>query len=70
MCYFRNVAAMRDYGKPLRWPNPPLVLRKGVRNLKMIHERWRAWMVLKNIPQEDWPQLRNKVINLKMSKYI
>ncbi|CAB3374689.1 Hypothetical predicted protein [Cloeon dipterum] len=58
---FLNVTSRRDFGKSLRWPNPPLVLRKGVKNLKAIHERWRAWMIIKRIPQEDWPQVRYKV---------
>ncbi|KAF4516830.1 hypothetical protein B566_EDAN006224 [Ephemera danica] len=58
---FRNVGAMKDYGKSLKWPPPPLVLRAGVNNLKCIHQRWRAWMVLRRIPREDWQQLRHKV---------
>lgn len=52
----------KDYGKSLRWPNPPLVLRSAVKHLKSIHERWRAWMVIKRIPQNEWPQARLKVI--------
>ncbi|XP_059470337.1 unconventional myosin ID [Neocloeon triangulifer] len=58
---FLNVAKKRDYGKSVRWPNPPLVLRSGVKNLRTIHERWRAWMVLKRIPRDDWQQGRLKV---------
>ncbi|KAK2703841.1 hypothetical protein QYM36_017781 [Artemia franciscana] len=58
---FRNVKQMPDYGKRLRWPAPPPVLKQTTAMLKAIHERWRAWMILRVIPQSDWPQLRLKV---------
>jgi hypothetical protein len=58
---YRNVATMRDYGKSLKWPAPPIVLKAAVNNLKLIHNRWRAWMVLRRVPKEEWQQLRHKV---------
>ncbi|XP_042216717.1 unconventional myosin ID-like [Homarus americanus] len=59
---FRNVKQMQDYGKHLRWPAPPLVLRSMVSDFQNIHNRWRAHMTLCNVPKTDWPQLRIKVI--------
>ncbi|XP_064104605.1 unconventional myosin ID-like isoform X1 [Macrobrachium nipponense] len=59
---FRNVKQMPDYGKHLRWPAPPLVLRSMVSDFQSIHNRWRAHMILSNVPRADWPQLRIKVI--------
>lgn len=59
---FRNVRQMQDYGKHVRWPAPPLVLRSMVSDFQSIHNRWRAHMILSNVPKSDWPQLRIKVI--------
>lgn len=61
---FSNVRSMRDHGKHLTWPKENFAVRDVVPALKMIHARWRAWMVLKVIPREDWPQLRLKVNNI------
>lgn len=58
---FRNVKTMRDYGKHLSWPRDNFAVRKTVPALRMMHARWRAWMVLRVIPREDWPQLRLKM---------
>ncbi|KAK2588539.1 hypothetical protein KPH14_006318 [Odynerus spinipes] len=58
---FSNVRSMRDYGKYLAWPRENFAIRNVVPTLKMIYTRWRAWMVLKVIPREDWPQLRLKM---------
>lgn len=57
----RNVKQMPDYGKHVRWPAPPLVLRSMVSDFQSIHSRWRAHMILSNVPKSDWPQLRIKV---------
>ncbi|XP_071512839.1 unconventional myosin ID isoform X2 [Panulirus ornatus] len=59
---FRNVKQMQDYGKHVRWPAPPLVLRSMVSDFQNIHNRWRAQMILSNVPKTEWPQLRIKVI--------
>ncbi|KAK8394631.1 hypothetical protein O3P69_005830 [Scylla paramamosain] len=59
---FRNVKQMPDYGKHIRWPAPPLVLRSMVSDFQSIHNRWRAHMILSNVPKSEWPQLRIKVI--------
>lgn len=58
---FSNAKSMRDYGKYLPWPRDNFAIRDVVPTLKMIYARWRAWMVLKVIPREDWPQLRLKM---------
>ncbi|XP_045119957.1 unconventional myosin ID-like isoform X2 [Portunus trituberculatus] len=59
---FRNVKQMPDYGKHIRWPAPPLVLRSMVTDFQSIHNRWRAHMILSNVPKSEWPQLRIKVV--------
>lgn len=58
---FRNVRQMPDYGKHVRWPSPPLTLRNTVTDFQSIHNRWRAQMILNNVPRNEWPQLRIKV---------
>uniref|UniRef100_A0A2P2HYR1 Myosin-IA-like n=1 Tax=Hirondellea gigas TaxID=1518452 RepID=A0A2P2HYR1_9CRUS len=58
---FRGVKQMRDYGKSVRWPPAPLMLSQSVDDLKSIHARWRAHMILSRVPREDWPQLQLKV---------
>jgi len=52
---------MRDYGKSVTWPAPPLSVRPVVGTLQAVHARWRAWMILRAVPREEWPQLRLKV---------
>lgn len=61
---FKNAKNMRDYGKRLPWPRENFAVRHVVPALKNIYARWRAWMVLKVIPREEWPQLRLKVLQL------
>lgn len=58
---FRNAKKMKDYGKHLTWPRENFAVRHVVPALKNMYARWRAWMVLRVIPREDWPQLRLKV---------
>lgn len=58
---FRNAKTMRDYGKHLIWPHENFAVRHIISVLKIMYERWWAWMILRLIPREDWPQLRLKV---------
>ncbi|XP_012257190.2 unconventional myosin ID [Athalia rosae] len=58
---FKNAKSLRDYGKSLPWPAENFAIRPVVPSLKKIFARWRAWMVLKHIPREDWPQHRLKM---------
>jgi len=58
---FRGVKNMRDYGKNVVWPAPPLCVRPVVHTLRAAHARWRAWMILRSVPREEWPQLRTKI---------
>jgi myosin I len=59
---FNNVRRMRDYGKHIQWPQPPLVGRQAEQNLKMLFSRWRASMILRKYPRSEWPQLRLQII--------
>lgn len=59
---FKNAKNLRDYGKSINWPQENFAVRSAVPALKMMFARWRAWMILRAIPREDWPQLRLKVI--------
>lgn len=59
---FRDAKSMRDYGKRLQWPAEKWpAVRPVVPMLKMMYARWHAWMVLRTIPRDEWPQLRVKV---------
>ncbi|XP_024946360.1 myosin-IA isoform X2 [Cephus cinctus] len=58
---FRNAQSLRDYGKSLPWPQENFAVRSVVPTLKMMYARWRAWMILKVIPREDWGQLKLKI---------
>ncbi|XP_022246802.1 unconventional myosin-Id-like [Limulus polyphemus] len=58
---FKNVKQAKDFGKNVKWPRPPPVLKNAVNDFKSIHERWRAHMILKRVPKEEWPQLQLKV---------
>ena len=58
---FHNAKTMRDYGKHLAWPRENFAVRHVIPALKVMYGRWRAWMILRLIPREDWPQLRLKM---------
>ncbi|XP_046677744.1 unconventional myosin ID, partial [Homalodisca vitripennis] len=58
---FRNAKNMRDYGKSLRWPPPPLAMRRHVGKLRAIYDRWRAAMVLSVRPRAEWPMFRMQI---------
>jgi len=58
---FKNVRQLPDLGKSLTWPPAPIVLRPFVDRLKSIHLRWRASMILRKIPREQWPEMKQKV---------
>uniref|UniRef100_A0A8R1IKZ0 TH1 domain-containing protein n=1 Tax=Caenorhabditis japonica TaxID=281687 RepID=A0A8R1IKZ0_CAEJA len=45
---------MKDLGKSVRWPAPPLVLAQFQTRLRVMHQRWRAATILSRIP----PHLR------------
>lgn len=59
---FRNARQMRDYGKGIQWPQPPLVGREAEKQLRMLFSRWRASMILRKYPRDEWPQLRLQII--------
>lgn len=57
----RNAKQLRDYGLSVRWPSSPLIIAKQVAKFHAAFHRWRAWMVIRAIPSQDWPQLRLKI---------
>lgn len=57
---FRSAKNMQNYGKHLPWPRENFAVRHVVPALKNMYARWWAWMILRVIPREDWPQLRLK----------
>lgn len=59
---FRHARQMRDYGKSIQWPVPPLAGRFGEQQLRMLFSRWRAAMILHKYPRSEWPQLRLQII--------
>lgn len=58
----RDARNKRDHGKNVVWPAPPLAVRPVVPFLKSVFNRWRAGMILKSVPREEWPQLKLKVL--------
>lgn len=58
---FRRAKSMKDYGKSIIWPAPPLSLRSSVQTFRKIFNRWRAHMILSKIPRSEWPQMKLKV---------
>jgi myosin-1 len=61
---YSNARNLRDFGKSLPWPSPPSSLRAnpGLPKLKLMYQRWRALMVLRKVPREEWPEMHLKVI--------
>lgn len=59
---FQHAKKMRDYGKSIQWVAPPLVGRTAERHLKQMFQNWRASMILKKYPRNEWPQLRLQII--------
>lgn len=57
-----------DFGKSITWPTPPSTLKsnRGIGILKPIYAKWRAYMVLRKIPREDWTQMHLKVIAVEV----
>lgn len=58
---FRNVKQSRDFGRSIQWPRPPPVLASYIRTLQKIQNRWRAYMILKPIPEAERPSLQIKI---------
>ncbi|XP_050095601.1 unconventional myosin ID [Anopheles aquasalis] len=58
---FRNARTLRDYGRSIQWPQPPLVGRQAERQLRTLFSRWRAAMILRKYPRDEWPQLRLQI---------
>uniref|UniRef100_A0A8C4SK65 Myosin ID n=1 Tax=Erpetoichthys calabaricus TaxID=27687 RepID=A0A8C4SK65_ERPCA len=61
---FHNVRNMKDYGKHVKWPIPPRVLRKFEEAL----QGWRAGQLIRSLPPEDLPKVRAKVAALETLK--
>ncbi|XP_055591962.1 unconventional myosin ID [Uranotaenia lowii] len=59
---FRNARQLRDYGKGIQWPQPPLVGREAEKQLRKLFSHWRAAMILRKYPRSEWPQLRLQII--------
>uniref|UniRef100_A0A4W6EGH8 Myosin IG n=1 Tax=Lates calcarifer TaxID=8187 RepID=A0A4W6EGH8_LATCA len=61
---FANVRTMADYGKTVEWPTPPAALSQFHNNTVMLHRRWWARQIVKNIPPSDMLEVRAKVAAL------
>lgn len=58
---FANAKSLPDYGKSIKWPAPPRSLKDTLIIIRKAYNRWRAYMILKKIPQAEWPQLKLKI---------
>ncbi|XP_032285144.1 unconventional myosin-Id [Phoca vitulina] len=65
---FHGIKTMKDYGKHVKWPTPPKVLRRFEEALQAIFDRWRASQLIKSLPASDLPQVRAKVAAMEMLK--
>ncbi|CAL8283133.1 unnamed protein product [Merluccius merluccius] len=65
---FKNVKTMKDYGRHVKWPMPPKVLKRFEEALKNIHSRWWAWTLIKGLNPEEVLQVRAKVASLEALK--
>ncbi|KAL6099434.1 myo1g [Pungitius sinensis] len=61
---FANVRTTADYGRSVEWPTPPAALSQFHDNTVMLHRRWWARQIVKNIPPSDMPEVRAKVAAL------
>ncbi|XP_029918753.1 unconventional myosin-Ig [Myripristis murdjan] len=61
---FANVRTTADYGKSVEWPAPPAALAQFHSVTFMLHRRWWARQIVKNIPPSDMPEVRAKVAAL------
>uniref|UniRef100_A0A3Q3MQG2 Myosin IG n=1 Tax=Labrus bergylta TaxID=56723 RepID=A0A3Q3MQG2_9LABR len=61
---FANVRTMADYGKSVDWPTPPAALSQFHNITVMLHRRWWARQIVKNIPPSDTLEVRAKVAAL------
>uniref|UniRef100_A0A7N6AIQ2 Myosin IG n=1 Tax=Anabas testudineus TaxID=64144 RepID=A0A7N6AIQ2_ANATE len=61
---FANVRTMADYGRSVEWPTPPAALSQFHNNTVMLHRRWWARQIVKNIPPSDMLEVRAKVAAL------
>ncbi|XP_055916634.1 unconventional myosin ID [Eupeodes corollae] len=65
---FRHAKNMRDYGKSIQWPEPPLSGRAAEPRLKSLFNKWRAYMILRKFPRSEWPQMRLQIIAVSALK--
>ncbi|XP_023201125.1 unconventional myosin-Ig-like [Xiphophorus maculatus] len=61
---FASVRTMPDYGKSVEWPAPPAALAQFHSITTMLHRRWWARQIVKNIPPSDILEVRAKVAAL------
>uniref|UniRef100_A0AAQ5YH46 Myosin IG n=1 Tax=Amphiprion ocellaris TaxID=80972 RepID=A0AAQ5YH46_AMPOC len=58
---FAGVRTTADYGKSVDWPTPPAALSQFHNITVMLHRRWWARQIVKNIPPSDMLEVRAKV---------
>ncbi|KAG8446969.1 hypothetical protein GDO86_014421, partial [Hymenochirus boettgeri] len=58
---FSGVKNSRDFGKQIKWPKPPKVLRHFQEALQRIFNRWRAFQLIKSLPPSEIPKVKAKV---------
>lgn len=59
---FRSARSMKDYGKHIVWPRPPIAARRAEPGLRMLFNKWRVCMMLRKFPRSEWAQLRLQVL--------
>lgn len=65
---FRNARSMKDYGKHIVWPTPPIAARNAEPGIRSLFHKWRASMLLRKFPRSEWAQLRLQVVAASVLK--
>lgn len=51
----------KDYGRHIQWPRQPRFAELSEKLLKSMYQSWRAHMLLRKYPRNEWPQLRLQI---------
>ena len=57
---------MPDYGKSLKFPEPPKTLSHLGPLFSKAFQRWRAFTILSKYPKETWAELHLKITTLEL----
>ena len=65
---FHNVQQDANLGKNTVWPKPPPTLGTADILIHKIHKTWRASQIIKRIPKDQVPYIKQKIITCDIFK--